>query len=268
VKIDPKSIGVGQYQHDVDQKELKNALSTVVESCVNAVGVELNSASTELLSFVSGIGAAAAERIVKFREENGPFPSRKELLKVPRLGPKTFEQAAGFLRIRDGENPLDGSAVHPERYALVEKMALDTGCSLAELISDPAIRKTLDIKRYVSADAGLPTLMDIMDELEKPGRDPRECFEPFFFEEGVEKIEDLVPGMRLPGIVTNITSFGAFVDVGVHQDGLVHRNQLPRGRGSELGPGQRVHVTVLDVDLPRKRISLSMREAMKGGNNE
>lgn len=262
VKIDPKSIGVGQYQHDVDQKELKNALATVVESCVNAVGVELNTASFELLSFVSGIGAGTAERIIKFRESNGPFSSRKELLNVPRLGPKTFEQAAGFLRIRGGTNPLDGSAVHPERYLLVERMAADLGCSVADLLSTPAAKKSLDIQQYVSADVGLPTLTDILNELEKPGRDPRETFEPFIFQEGVEKIDDLLPGMSLPGIVTNITSFGIFVDVGVHQDGLVHRKQLPHGR--VFRPGDRVDVSVLEVDLPRKRISLSMREEKKG----
>ncbi len=262
VKIDPKSIGVGQYQHDVDQKELKNALSTVVESCVNAVGVELNTASLELLSFVSGIGSATAERIVKHREANGPFASRKDLMHVPRLGPKTFEQAAGFLRIRGGENPLDGSAVHPERYALVEQMARDLGCSVTDLVSNPALRSKLEIQKYISPEVGLPTLTDILNELEKPGRDPRDSFEPFSFQEGVEKIEDLLPGMPLPGIVTNITSFGVFVDVGVHQDGLVHRKHLPHGR--ELRPGERVGVSVLEVDLPRKRISLSMREERKG----
>lgn len=264
VKIDPKSIGVGQYQHDVDQKELKNALSTVVESCVNAVGVELNTASLELLSFVSGIGSATAERIVKHREANGPFASRKDLMLVPRLGPKTFEQAAGFLRIRGGENPLDGSAVHPERYSLVERMARDLGCSVADLVSNPTLRSKLEIKKYISAEIGLPTLTDILNELEKPGRDPRNSFEPFSFQEGVEKIEDLLPGMPLPGIVTNITSFGVFVDVGVHQDGLVHRKHLPRGR--ELHPGERVGVSVLEVDLPRKRISLTMRDETKGKN--
>ena len=262
VKIDPKSIGVGQYQHDVDQKELKNALAAVVESCVNAVGVELNTASLELLSFVSGIGSGTAERIIKFREAHGPFSSRKELLNVPRLGPKTFEQAAGFLRIRGGTNPLDGSAVHPERYPLVERMAADLGCSLSDLISSPGVKKALDIQRYVSADVGLPTLTDILNELEKPGRDPRETFEPFTFQEGVEKIDDLLPGMPLPGIVTNITSFGIFVDVGVHQDGLVHKKHLPHGK--EFRPGDRVDVSVLEVDLPRKRISLSMREEKKG----
>ncbi len=261
VKIDPKSIGVGQYQHDVDQKELKNALATVVESCVNAVGVELNTASLELLSFVSGIGSGTAERIIKFREANGPFASRKELLNVPRLGPKTFEQAAGFLRIRGGTNPLDGSAVHPERYPLVERMADDLGCSLTDLLSNTAVKNKLDIKQYLSADVGLPTLTDILNELEKPGRDPRETFEPFTFQEGVEKIDDLLPGMPLPGIVTNITSFGIFVDIGVHQDGLVHRKHLPHGK--EFRPGERVDVSVLEVDLPRKRIALSMREEKK-----
>ena len=264
VKLDPKSIGVGQYQHDVDQKELKNALATVVESCVNAVGVELNTASLELLSFVSGIGSGTADRIIKFREANGPFSSRKELLNVPRLGPKTFEQAAGFLRIRGGTNPLDASAVHPERYPLVERIAADLGCSLPDLLSSPTLKNKIDVKQYISEDAGLPTLTDILNELEKPGRDPRETFEPFTFQEGVEKIDDLLPGMPLPGIVTNITSFGIFVDVGVHQDGLVHRKRLPHGK--EFRPGERVNVSVLEVDRPRKRISLSMREEKKGTN--
>lgn len=260
VKIDPKSIGVGQYQHDVDQKDLKRALDDVVESCVNAVGVDANTASPELLSFVSGIGPSAASRIVAHREANGPFPTRKALLDVPRLGPKTFEQAAGFLRVRGGENPLDESAVHPERYALVHRMASDLGCSVEALLSDGDARGAIDVRRYVSSDVGLPTLTDIMGELEKPGRDPRANFENVAFAEGVEAIGDLVAGMVLPGVVTNVTSFGAFVDVGVHQDGLVHRSRLPRGG---LAPGQRVEVSVLDVDLGRNRIAFAM--AREGG---
>lgn len=267
VKIDPKSIGVGQYQHDVDQKELQNALDIVVESCVHAVGVDLNTASLELLSFVSGIGPGMAAQIVKFREANGPFSSRKKLLNVTRLGPKTFEQAAGFLRIARGENPLDGSAVHPERYPLVERMASDLECSVTELMKSKEKRSEIHILDYVSDDVGIPTLTDIMTELEKPGRDPRNSFELFSFMEGVEKIEDLVPGMLLPGVVTNITSFGAFVDVGIHQDGLVHRKHLPHGASGGLRPGQQVEVGVLDVDLPRKRIALSMKRT-KGGTRE
>ncbi len=256
VKIDPKSIGVGQYQHDVDQKNLRDSLSSVVESCVNAVGVDLNTASPELLSHVSGLGTAAAERIVDHRAKNGAFASRRELLDVPRLGPKTYEQAAGFLRIRGGENPLDASAVHPERYPLVERMARDLGCSVADLLSNPKLRGRLDVTRYVSPEVGLPTLTDIMRELERPGRDIRDSFEPFSFAEGIEKIEDLSPGMMLPGIVTNSTSFGVFVDIGVHQDGLIHRKHLLHGE--ELHPGDRVEVSVVATDLQRKRISLSM----------
>lgn len=261
IKIDPKSIGVGQYQHDVDQKELKGALAAVVGSCVNAVGVDLNTAGPELLSHVSGLGASVAERIVRHRAEHGAFSSRKELLDVPRLGRKAFEQAAGFLRIRGGIEPLDASAVHPERYALVERMAGDLGCSVANLLASPELRERLDVGRYVSAEVGLPTLNDIMRELERPGRDVRDSFEPFAFAEGVESMEDLTPGMVLPGIVTNTTSFGVFVDIGVHQDGLVHRRHVPRGR--EPQPGDRVEVSVLETDLRRRRISLSLSRSRK-----
>lgn len=259
VKIDPKSIGVGQYQHDVDQKELKKSLDTVVEFCVHAVGVDLNTASLELLSSVSGLGQSTAGQIIRYREANGPFSTRKELLNVPRLGPKTFEQAAGFLRVSGGPDPLDRSAVHPERYPIVERMAADLGCSVSELMKDPGKRSLIDPERYISGDAGLPTLTDILAELERPGRDPRQTFEIYSFAEGIEKIDDLSPGMTLPGVVTNITSFGAFVDIGVHQDGLVHRKHLPGGAESGLRPGQRVEVLVLDVDRARNRIALSMK---------
>jgi uncharacterized protein len=259
VKIDPGSIGVGQYQHDVNQKELKKALDGAVEFCVNAVGVDLNTASRELLSYVSGIGPAAAGRIIEFREARGPFSSRKDLLKAPGVGPKTFEQAAGFLRVHGGPNPLDGSAVHPERYPIVEKMASDLGCTVEELIKNAEKRRAIKPENYITGDAGLPTLTDILAELERPGRDPRQNFEIFSFAEGVEKIDDLSPGMVLPGVATNVTSFGVFVDIGVHQDGLVHARNLPGG-GRTVRPGQKVEVTVLEVDLGRNRISLSMKE--------
>jgi uncharacterized protein len=263
VKLDPKSIGVGQYQHDVDQNALKRSLDDVVVSCVNSVGVELNTASKSLLTYVSGLNSRTAAAIVAHRDENGAFKSRKELLKVPGLGAKTFEQAAGFLRIRGGEHPLDASAVHPERYAVVDKMAADAGCTVADLIRDPARRTKLDLKRYVSEDLGLPTLTDIMAEIAKPGRDPRQQFEAFSFTEGVEKMEDLQPGLKLPGIVTNVTAFGAFVDIGVHQDGLIHVSQLSdqfvKNAADVVRVGQRVTVTVTEVDLPRKRIALSMK---------
>lgn len=253
VKIDPKSIGVGQYQHDVDQKGLKGALDDVVEQCVNRVGVEVNSASRQLLSYVSGLGATLAANIIKHREQEGAFTSRAQLKKVPRLGPKAFEQAAGFLRIRGAQNPLDASAVHPEHYFLVERMSADLGCRVDELMNDPALREKIDPATYVCDKAGALTLRDILDELAKPGRDPREAFEPFAFSEDVREIADLMKGMELPGIVTNVTAFGAFVDVGVHQDGLVHQSKL---KGKALKPGQRVTVEVLDVDLPRRRIAL------------
>ncbi|HOA71908.1 MAG TPA: Tex family protein [Phycisphaerae bacterium] len=263
VKIDPKSIGVGQYQHDVDQTALKKSLDDVVISCVNSVGVEVNTASRQLLTYVSGLGPQLAKNIVEYRNANGPFRSRKQLLEVPRLGAKAFEQAAGFLRIRDGENVLDASAVHPESYPIVEKMAADVGCSVADLLRDESLRRKIELRKYVSDKVGLPTLNDIMQELAKPGRDPREKFEAFSFAEGVEKIEDVKPGMKLPGIVTNVTAFGAFVDIGVHQDGLVHVSQLAdrfvKDPNEVVKVHQRVMVTVLEVDLERKRIALSMR---------
>jgi len=265
VKIDPKSIGVGQYQHDVDQGALKSSLDDVVVSCVNHVGVEVNTASKQLLTYVSGLGPQLAKGITEYRNEHGPFRSREELKKVPRLGPKAFEQAAGFLRIRDGENPLDRSAVHPESYPIVDAMARDLGCSVLDLMQDEKLRKRIDLGQYVSEKVGLPTLSDILSELSKPGRDPREQFETFRFAEGVEKIEDVKPGMKLPGIVTNITAFGVFVDVGVHQDGLVHiselSNRFVKNPSEVVKVHQRVTVTVLDVDLERRRISLSMKES-------
>lgn len=263
VKIDPKAIGVGQYQHDVDQAALKKSLTDVVDSCVNAVGVDVNTASAELLTHVSGLGPALARSVVDYREANGPFAKRKDILKVPRLGPKAFEQAAGFLRIRDGENPLDGSAVHPESYGIVEAMAGDLGCGVGDLLADPAKRRRIDAKRYVGGSVGLPTLTDILAELDKPGRDPREAFDAFAFAEGVSTLDDLEAGMRLPGIVTNVTNFGAFVDIGVHQDGLVHISQMADHFVGDphtvLKVQQKVTVTVLDVDAARKRISLSLR---------
>lgn len=264
VKIDPKSIGVGQYQHDVDQFALKRSLDDVVMSCVNAVGVEINTASTQLLGYVSGLGPSLAKAIVAYRSENGPFRSRKEFKKVPRLGPKAFEQSAGFLRIRGSSNPLDASAVHPESYPVVEAMAADTGRSVTDLMADEGLRKKIDLRNYVSETVGLPTLTDIMAELAKPGRDPREQFHAFSFAEGIEKMEDLRRGMKLPGIITNITAFGAFVDIGVHQDGLVHVSQLAnryvKNAGDVVKVRQQVMVTVISVDLTRKRISLSLKE--------
>jgi len=263
VKLDPKSIGVGQYQHDVDQSALKRSLDDTVISAVNGVGVEVNTASKQLLSYVSGLNAAIAANIIAHRNENGPFKSRRELIKVPRLGPKAFEQAAGFLRIRDAVNPLDASAVHPESYAVVEKMASDLGVTVADLIRDPAARRKIKLESYVTEKVGLPTLNDIIAELAKPGRDPRQKFEVFSFEESVHKPEDLKPGMKLPGIVTNVTAFGAFVDIGVHQDGLVHVSQLSdnfvKDPAEVVKPQQKVSVTVLEVDLPRKRIALSLK---------
>jgi uncharacterized protein len=263
VKIDPKSIGVGQYQHDVDQPSLKKSLDDVVISCVNAVGVEVNTASKELLTYVSGLGPRLAKKIVEFRNEFGPFRSRKEFRKVSGLGPKAFEQAAGFLRIRDGDNPLDGSAVHPESYHIVDEMTRDMGCSVDDLINKGEIRRTIDLARYVTDTVGIPTLSDIVAELSRPGRDPREQFESFQFAEGVAKLEDVKPGMKLPGIITNITAFGAFVDIGVHQDGLVHISELSdryiKNPAEVVKVHQKVTVTVLDVDLQRKRISLSMK---------
>ena len=263
VKLDPKSIGVGQYQHDVDQNSLKRCLDDVVISCVNKVGVELNTASKHLLAYVSGLNLRTAASIVAHRDETGPFKSRKELLKVPGLGPKTYEQAAGFLRIRDGEHPLDSSAVHPERYAVVDRMAADAKCSVGDLLRDSAKRAQIDPKKYASDEIGLPTLQDILSELSKPGRDPRQQFEAFSFAEGIDKVEHLTPGMKLPGIVTNVTAFGLFVDIGVHQDGLVHISQISdefvKNPADLMKVGQRVRATVLEVDLPRKRISLSLK---------
>ena len=263
VKIDPKSIGVGQYQHDVNQKMLQESLEDVVVSCVNSVGVELNTASRELLSYVSGIGPALADKIVEYRNQEGPFESRSELKKVERLGDKAFEQCAGFLRVRESDNPLDRSAVHPERYALVERMAKDAGTTVEQLMASKELRQKIKIEKYVTADCGLPTLQDIMKELDKPGLDPRARFEVFEFDKNVTHLEDLKEGMILPGIVTNITAFGAFVDVGVHQDGLVHISQLANRRVAD--PNEVVHlhqhvkVKVIEVDLRRHRISLSMK---------
>lgn len=263
VKIDPKSIGVGQYQHDVDQTKLKQGLDDVVMSCVNSVGVEVNTASKELLSYVSGLSPSLAKNILEYRNQNGPFKSREALMKVPRLGEKVFEQAAGFLRIHEAENPLDSSAVHPESYPIVEQMAADLGCSVKELMSSAELRKQLDLKKYVTEKVGLPTLTDILTELEKPGRDPRQKFEIFSFTEGVNTIGDLKIGMSLPGIVTNVTNFGAFVDIGVHQDGLVHISHLAdkfvKDPKEVVTVAQKVKVTVVEVDVPRKRIGLSMK---------
>ncbi|RZM24593.1 MAG: RNA-binding transcriptional accessory protein [Pedobacter sp.] len=265
VKIDPKSIGVGQYQHDVDQTKLQASLDDTVMSCVNAVGVELNTASKQVLAYVSGLGPQLAQNIVTYRNENGAFKNRESLRKVPRLGDKAFEQAAGFLRIRNAEQVLDTSAVHPERYALVNKMARDLNCSVAQLMRDAELRKQIKLQQYVSDEIGLPTLNDIMLELAKPGRDPREQFEIFSFTDGVNAIADLKPGMKLQGIVTNITNFGAFVDIGVHQDGLVHTSQLSENfvanANEVVKVHQRVEVTVVEVDVDRKRISLSMKKA-------
>jgi len=263
VKIDPKSIGVGQYQYDVDQKKLKQSLDDVVIHCVNLVGVEINSASEQLLSYVSGLGPALAKSILEYRNENGPFRTRSEFKKVSGLGAKAFEQAAGFLRIRGAKNPLDASAVHPESYGIVDTIVSDLKCSVNDLIKDEALRRKIDLVKYKTDTVGLPTLNDIIKELAKPGRDPRQGFEAFQFEEGIEKPEDLKPGMKLIGIVTNITDFGAFVDVGVHLDGLVHVSQLAdrfvKHPTDILKLQQKVDVTVLQVDLARKRISLSMK---------
>jgi len=264
VKIDPKSIGVGQYQHDVDQNLLKLSLDDVVISCVNSVGVEVNTASKQLLTYVSGLGPKLAQNIVKYREEKGAFSSREQLINVNGMGPKAFEQSAGFLRIRGGENPLDASAVHPESYPVVDKMASDLGCSIKELIENKELHKKINLKNYVTETTGMPTLQDIMTELAKPGRDPRDKFEIFSFTEGVNSIEDVKPGMKLPGIITNVTKFGAFVDIGVHQDGLVHISQITdrfvKDPADFVTVNQKVTVTVLDVDVERKRISLSLKK--------
>ncbi len=272
VKIDPKSIGVGQYQHDVNQQALKQSLDDVVISCVNAVGVEVNTASEQLLTYVSGLGPQLARNMIAYRNENGPLTSRKDLKKVPRLGPKAFEQAAGFLRVKNGTNPLDASAVHPESYHIVEAMAADLGREVRGLLEDEELRQRIDLQKYVTDKVGVPTLTDILVELSKPGRDPRKQFEGFHFTEGIETIEDLKSGMKLPGVVTNVTAFGAFVDIGVHQDGLVHVSQISdrfvKDPGKVVKVNQRVTVTVLDVDLERKRISLSMRENSAQSNGK
>jgi uncharacterized protein len=264
VKIDPKSIGVGQYQHDVDQKALKRSLDDTVMSCVNAVGVDINTASAQLLSYVSGLGPQLAGNVVTWRDENGAFSNRRQLLKVPRLGPKAYEQAAGFLRIHGGKQPLDASAVHPESYPVVKTMAADLGRKLADLIGDEQTLKGLDLNRYATDTIGLPTLQDIAVELGKPGRDPRDPFEVFSFAPGIDKMTDLVEGQVLPGIVTNVTNFGAFIDVGVHQDGLAHISQLAdrfvRDPGEVVKVGQKVQARVLEVDIDRKRISLSLKK--------
>ena len=263
VKIDPKSIGVGQYQHDVDQTKLKHSLDQTVESCVNLVGVNLNTASQHLLMYVSGLGPTLAKNIVDYRKENGAFTSRAQLKKVPRLGPAAFQQCAGFLRIPQAKNPLDNSAVHPESYGIVEQMAKDQHCTVIDLINDKEKRDAIDIRHYVTTETGLPTLTDIMRELEKPGRDPREQIEEFEFDPNIQTVEDLQEGMELPGIVTNITNFGAFVDIGVHQDGLVHISQLADKYVSDPTKVVRLHqhvrVRVIGIDLRRNRISLSMK---------
>jgi uncharacterized protein len=267
VKIDPKSIGVGQYQHDVDQNKLQTSLDDTVISCVNAVGVELNTASKQILAYVSGLGPQLAQNIVEYRNQNGAFKRRDQLKKVARLGDKAYEQAAGFLRIRGAENPLDTSGVHPERYTLVEQMAKDMNCRVQDLMRDDKLRKSISLQKYISDTVGLPTLNDIMAELAKPGRDPREQFEAFSFTDGVNAIGDLKVGMKLPGIVTNITNFGAFVDIGVHQDGLVHLSQITnrfiKDPNEVLKVHQKVEVTVTEVDVNRKRIALSMKETEK-----
>ena len=263
VKIDPKSIGVGQYQYDVDQNKLKANLDETVMSCVNEVGVKVNSASQQLLTYVSGLSPALAKNVVAYRNENGPFRSRADLKKVPRLGPKAFELAAGFLRIDDSEDPLDASAVHPESYHIVNRMARDMGCSVSDLVRREGLRQKIDIESYVGPDCGLPTLTDIMAELAKPGRDPRQQFEVASFAPDVRSIDSLTPGMKLNGIVTNVTNFGAFVDIGVHQDGLVHISELSdkfvKNPSVFVSVNQKVSVTVLSIDIERKRISLSMK---------
>lgn len=264
VKIDPKSIGVGQYQHDVDQTKLKRQLDMTVESCVNQVGVNLNTASSHLLQYVSGLGPTLAKNIVDYRSEHGAFTSRTQLKKVPRLGPSAFQQCAGFLRIQGGKNPLDNSAVHLESYPIVEQMAKDQGCSVADLINNKDVRAKIDIRRYVTAEVGIPTLTDIINELEKPGRDPREQLEEFEFDSHVQTVDDLVEGMVLPGIVTNVTNFGAFVDIGVHQDGLVHISQMANRRinhpSEVVKLHQHVEVKVIEIDRQRNRISLSIKQ--------
>jgi uncharacterized protein len=263
VKIDPKSIGVGQYQHDVNQNDLQQSLVDTVESCVNSVGVEINTASEQLLTYVSGVGPVLAKNIVEHRNSKGPFSSREKLKKVPRFGDKAFEQAAGFLRIRDAENPLDQSAVHPESYHVVEKMASRLKCSIHDLMEQPGFREKIVPEEFTDENTGLPTVLDILQELAKPGRDPRKKFEFFEFDKNINSIHDLKKGMRLPGIVTNITNFGAFVDIGVHQDGLVHISQLAdkfvRDPNDVVRINQKVMVEVVEVDLDRNRIQLTMK---------
>lgn len=265
VKIDPKSIGVGQYQHDVNQGELKKGLQEVVESCVNSVGVELNTASSELLTYVSGLGPTLAGNIIAYRNSNGPFANRRELLKVARLGPKAFEQCAGFLRIHNGSNILDASAVHPERYSLVKTMAAEAGVKIDDLLQSEAVRQSIDLKRYIDDSVGLPTLIDIIAELAKPGRDPRQSFEQFHFAEGLHSMDDLHEGMRLPAIITNVTNFGAFADIGIKQNGLIHVSQLAdrfvKDPGEVVKVGQKVEVRVMEIDRKRNRIALSMRKS-------
>ncbi|MDR3281267.1 MAG: helix-hairpin-helix domain-containing protein, partial [Synergistaceae bacterium] len=265
VRIDPKSIGVGQYQHDVDQKKLKSALGDVVTNCVNRVGVQVNIASRDLLKYVSGLSSTLAANVVKFRDENGAFITRDDLRRVPRMGAKAFEQSAGFLRIWYGANPLDASAVHPENYALVERFASDLGCEVADIMTNRLLRKRIDAQNY--PDVSESAMHDILSELARPGRDPRSEFEPFSFDENVHSLSDLKPGMRLPGIVSNVTDFGVFVDVGVHQDGLLHRNKMRGWSSKRLVPGSRLNVEVLDVDETRKRISLAPAEALKPVND-
>jgi len=264
VKLDPKVIGVGQYQHDVNQTALKKSLDDTVASCVNNVGVELNSASAELLSHVSGLGPVLADNVVRYRNDKGPFSRRQQILKVPRLGAKAFQQCAGFLRIQNAKNPLDASAVHPEQYAIVEQMARDCNARVSDLIDDAEVRATIDINRYVTDEVGLPTLNDIIGELAKPGRDPREDFAEFSFSEDINSMDDLQPGMKLPGIVTNVTKFGAFVDIGVHQDGLIHISQLAdrfvKDPSDVVKVRQQVVARVLEVDIQRKRIALSLKD--------
>lgn len=264
VKLDPKSIGVGQYQHDVDPKQLQKSLDDVVVSCVNRVGVEVNTASRELLARVSGLNRTIAKNIVRFRNDNGPFGSRTELHKVPRLGPKAFEQCAGFLRIHQASNPLDQTGIHPESYPVVKQMAKDEGVTVQDLINNKTMTERLPLKKYITDSAGLPTLKDIITELQNPGRDPRKEFQAFSFDNTIHEITDLAPGMKIPGIVTNVTAFGAFVDIGVHQDGLVHISRLAdrfiKDPNEVVKVRQTVMVTILDVDIRRKRISLSMKQ--------
>lgn len=267
VKIDAKSIGVGQYQHDVDQTKLKASLDQTVESCVNLVGVNVNTASKHLLTYVSGLGPTLAQNIVDYRTENGPFESRRQLLKVPRMGAKAYEQCAGFLRIPQAKNPLDNSAVHPESYPIVEQMAKDLNCTVADLIKDKELRSKIDLKKYVTDTVGLPTLTDILQELDKPGRDPRQKIQVFEFDKNVRTLDDLQEGMELPGIVTNITNFGCFVDIGIKENGLVHVSQLADRFVSNPADVVRIHqhvrVKVMSIDRERKRIQLTM----KGLNN-